>query len=238
MTSKKTPRETLEAIWRRSGMSGTAVAKAAGYSSASGFYKLTQEKHQGDRPIPHDSIVRLIAVFRGRGSPPITIDELLAISDGVPSGMTPSGHDTVSAPYAAAVEEAVARAVGGALTTKYRVEDGVYFDPSRDYNHGPSPIAMTPQYPASGQFAVLCINGGDRIPPMTYLHCTRRQAPLDETCIGRTVVVLVPAHGGGIVEAALGVVVKHGAGDIQIISGGKPVTGTVAGVVIGQYTRV
>lgn len=83
----KLPREVLKELMERSGLSGLEIAKQAGYRSASGYYRLMQQQVQGDKLIAHEAIKRLIPVLRGRGNPPITLDELMAISDAAPSLM-------------------------------------------------------------------------------------------------------------------------------------------------------
>lgn len=235
-TENRKPREILAAIRRRSGLSGNEVAKAAGYKHGSGYYRLEQEEAQGDRPIAHESILRLIPVFRGRGSPPITIDELLAISDGAAVRDTGSASGAVRATVAATVEEAANRVVsGGVVRAVVRIEDGVFVDPSKPRDYGPSAIALVSGFPAGSQFAAVVADdsAAPAYPKLTALHCVKPTEFSAGATQGRRVVVARAAPGSALAEMVVGVVGSDGMTTLS----GDALAGVIVGVVIGHYVK-
>lgn len=234
------PREILAAIRRRSGLSGNQVAKAAGYKHGSGYYRLEQEESQGDRPIAHESIRRLIPVFRGRGTPPITIDELLAISDGAAVNDTSSAASNIRATVAATVEEATNRVVsGGVVRLVMRIEEGTFVDPSKPRDYGPSAVALVSGFSAGSQFAVLVADDSlaPVYPRLAALHCVKPTEYSRQGLRGKRVVVAKHSGTSPLAELTVGVVADdEGDGQLASVTGG-PLSGDIVGVIIGRYVR-
>ena len=218
---KKLPREELKALVARSGYSGSHIAKSLGYASPPGFLRYMQETYMGDKPIPFAVIKKLIPLIRGRGDPPITIEELMAISDA-----TSIPKSIEQAFVSAVVDDA-----DGFLRVQYRLEAGTYVKLSQRRSLGASRIGVSRQYDAESQFVVavadtikgFCVAG-------TQLHCV---AP-DQfaSVIGKFVVMGVAADGtDDIVELRVARVEKTGMYCMQTLL----VEGPVIGVVVGAY---
>lgn len=239
--SKKPPREILKDIWRRSGLSGIEVAKRAGYATASGFYALTHDTKQGDRPIPHEAIKKLIPVLRGLGSPPITVDELLAISNAAPTVQSVSTGMS-SMVSEAADRIALAQETGGALLPiRYRAEKGTYIDkgqPARNY--GTSRIALSVEFPLVVQMAAVVSDdhAADMFKRGTHLHIVQVTAFTSASLVGRPVLATTGQRG----ELAEVIVCRvhrlEDDGTLSLVGlDGRDVSGSVVGVIIGAYVR-
>jgi len=204
-------------------ISGGQLAKRLGYSSPSGYLKYEQEKHLGDRLIPDEVIRRLIPVMRGAGSPPITTEELLAISD----------VKQISRPVERAYVEAIDDSQG-LLPVSYRVESGVYIRANSTRSLGTSRIGSTPEFPSSSQFvAALAENIPDVGPPGSQLHCLRPSELNPKTMNGKRVLVGASAD-SDLVELVIGRVGSDGS---EYSLDGLPIEGCILGVIIGTYRR-
>ncbi len=239
--SKKLPREMLEDIWKRTGLSGVEVAKRAGYATPSGFYALMQEQKQGSRKIPHQAIKRLIPVFRGMGNPPIEIDELLAISDAAPSS-EPINRAMVRVASRATDHLALVNETGGdLLPIRLRAEASVYIDsdaPAKSY--GVSVIGVSPEYPEKSQSVVLVLDdhGAPAFRRGTQLHVVSREQFTDKALEGRHVVVLADPR-QGLAKVLVARVERAEASGEPVISTmtGDRLEGKIVGVVVGAYVR-
>lgn len=213
MPVAKLPRETLRDLRLRSGLSAARIAKAVGYASTNGYITHEYEKW-GDKPIPAKLVEKLIPLMVGRGSPPITTDELISISDVrriralVPRQQsTPQSH----VPN------------GPLVLVRYRVERGVYVDkdelPRRSFGHAPFvPSAM---YDSAVQFAAVVADD-----PGLVLHCVDPdQVPADRRQ-NRRCVYLSERANTGLYEVLLG----------TFNEAGEAPKGELVGVVIGAYS--
>lgn len=241
--TKKLPREILHDLWKRTGLSGIEVAQRAGYKAPSGFYGLMQPK-QGTRRIPHESILKLIPVLRGLGTPPITTDELLAISDAAPEELSSRVGRGLSTAMSTAVArgEHVAETGGDLLPIRLRAERGVYVDPAAPARrYGASIVGTTPEYGLPDQFAVLVTD--DHASPWyrrgAQLHVVKPSAMERGQQEGRRVVVFAGSR-DGLSEVVIGRYVSaDGVTGEPVIEApdGSPLVGTIAAVVVGVYGR-
>lgn len=212
---RKAPREVLRDLRTRAGLSAAEVARKCGYSSTNGYIQYEYDA-QADKLIPYRLVKKLLPLFVGRGTPPVTEDELIAITEvrtlRVDAAATPVG-----------VVPSLSRS--GLLVVRYRVEAGVYLDAtaagSRVY--GESPIAPAMEIEASAQFAAVIPDDAKR----TVLHCVKPAHVGQQWRKGRRCVCTVPRGNSGLVEVVLRTYDEDGE-----VSGAIPV-----GVVIGAYSR-
>lgn len=228
---RKLPREALREVWQRSGLSAATVARQAGYTSTAGFYNLMQER-QGDRPIPAPAIKRLIPILVGLGQPPITIEDLVSISDGTPGtevgAMTgPSTVAAIAKTVGASADliAAYRETPGALLKVTLRAERGTYIEAAgaaRQY--GVSRIGARPDYAMADQTAVLVAD--DHAETVfrrgTFLHVVKASAYKDGLT-GRVAVALVEKH-PGLVEVTVARVASA-EGTVPVVHDlqGKPV---------------
>lgn len=207
---KKQPREILRDLLRRSGLSMTAIAKLAGYKSPSGLNKYELPAF-GDKLIPHHVIKELIPILVGRGTPPITHDELIAIS-------------TMGSELARAPARPLVGSVKWPLPTLYRVEAGVFMDDaSRERKKlGNSVIFESDRYPAEGQWAATGLDENDT---EVTLHCVDLDQVLAHRRNGRRCVAKVTKEGTNLSEIVL----------TRFKADGTAEKGVALGVVIGVY---
>lgn len=243
MTGKsKAPREVLIDLWRRTGLSGSEIAKRAGYATPSGFYSLTHEVKQGNRKISHEAIRKLIPVMRGLGSPPVTIDELLAISDAAPDTKTEAAALSRVSSAAADVIALNSETGGALLPLRYRAERGTYArkdTPPR--NFGTSRIGVSPEFPLFAQSAVV-VNDEHALPTFkrgTHLHVVQYAVFKGHPMAGRAVLIAVngPADLVEIIVGRVGRVEDDGR-MVLVGKDGTEVAGEVVGVVVGAYVRL
>lgn len=229
----KKPHEVLRDIRKRTGMSGTAVAKIAGYKSASGYlrYENPEDKDKVDGLIPYHVIQQLMPLFVGKGYPPVTHDELLAISDvkSVPADVKASLGQLPR-------DMADSFVSSRGLPIRYRVEKGVYVDLSqREHveDEGTSPILASLEFPQSSQFvvSVSSLRG-------VLLHCVEPGEVSVARATGKRAVIAAERGNTGLVEIVLGRTVK--ADDVLWVvesTDGKKYSGKPIGVVIWAYSR-
>lgn len=212
---RKAPREVLRDLRTRAGLSAAEVARKCGYSSTNGYIQYEYEA-QGEKLIPYKLVKRLLPLFVGRGTPPVTEDELISISEArtlrVDAPSTPTG-----------IVPSLGRS--GLLVVRFRVEAGVFLDAgaagSRVY--GESPIAPAMEIEASAQFAAVIPDD----PKRTVLHCVKPTHVGADWRKGRRCVCTVARGNSGLVEVVLRTYDEHGD-----VPGATPV-----GVVIGAYSR-
>jgi transcriptional regulator with XRE-family HTH domain len=228
---EKTPREKLRDIRVRAGYSAEKVAKTLNYASTSGYSRYEQEKVQGDELIPSDIIRRLIPLFRGAGSPPVTAEELLAISD-LSVGLA---KPVVQAFNTAAVVEDGE----GLIVVRYTVKPKTYIDAEdRPSSQGASRIGVSPMFRTDMQFAVVLNAPTGAYTPGSQLHCVDPSQVSEAVLTGAEVVVAVPYKDSGLAEVSVGRVsmIRNGEPVINDL-GGVPIDGTILGVVIGAYVK-
>lgn len=173
----KTPRELLEDLINRSGLTQTAVANLLGFSHTSGLNRYTRAQTQGDRPIAVNIVKKLLPVLVGRGNPPITAEEVMSLTT-----LTGSGE-------AAA---AVASSAGPTLQVRYRVEKGTYVKLGDQSAIGPAPICCAADFAPYSQFVV--VSG------RSYLHCVDKSQFSPGALMGKRAVVAVPFEKTGLHE--------------------------------------
>ena len=78
MSDPETPGIALRRLWMRSGLSMQELALAAGYKAASGIQRYLDPAHA--KPLAVDLARRLAETLAGRGLPPITEAEVLALA--------------------------------------------------------------------------------------------------------------------------------------------------------------
>lgn len=244
---KKPPREVLKEIWQRSGLSAATITQHAGYTSTAGFYNLMQVR-QGDRPIPASAIKRLIPILVGTGTPPITVEELVAISDSTPgseigslTGPATLGAIARTVGASADLVAAFRETPGALLKVSLRAERGTFIEAAgaaRQY--GVSRIGARPDYAIADQTAVLVAD--DHAETVfrrgTFLHVVKASAYKDGDLTGRAVVALVEKV-PGLVEVMVGRVssTEGGVPMVQDLAG-KAVTATSVYVVIAALVTM
>lgn len=217
--ANKLPREKLREIRQRSGYSGSQLAKELGYSSPTGYLHYEQEQYQDDRQIPYAVIKKLIPMLQGRGTPPITAEELILLTDA----------QEMSVPNQQAFVNIVTDG-DGLLAIKYRVEPGTYVKLSQPRVYGASRLGTNPLYQKGSQFAV-AVSASD-MRSVRQLQCVERDKFPEALTKGRRVIVAV-AEGSDLVEIVVGTIGSDGVtpyGD-----NGKPCVGKTLGVVVGAY---
>lgn len=212
----KLPRETLRELRMRSGLSAAEIARRTGYKSTNGYITHEYDKW-GDKPIPSTLVEKLIPLMVGRGSPPITTDELIGISDvrRIRALVPRPAHTTHQSPAQS----------GPFLTVRYRAERGTYVDkaelPKRSF--GTAPFGPSVMYDMSAQFAVVVADE-----PGVVLHCVDpEQVPQGMRTARRCVYLLERGH-TGLYEVLFG-----SCGP----SGEDPKGSEVVGIVVGAYCQ-
>jgi len=220
------PRQRLAALRERSRLSVREVVSRLGYQSPAGYHRYEREDLQKDQPIPLDIVRRLMPHFIGRGQPPITADEMMALTD-VQEAFSKGVVDKYFTP--AAVAE------GAGLIMKYAIEPGKFVraDAVPTENSARSMVCAHALYGGQAQFVVAVrgsVDGwyvrGDQ------LHCVDPTEFSPMSMRGRRVVVSAPYRGGELVEVVTAEVQKDDS--LKGSDGGK-VEGSVLGVVIGVY---
>lgn len=223
MVDNRPPRTRLADLIRRSGKSQTYLAKELGYSYTSGFNRYFSADKQGDRPIPYDIVSRLIPHLRGAGSPPITLEELLACTD------VKEIPKPVVRAFTSIVDDG-----DGLVAVKYRIEAGTYVRRDNSRMYGASRIGMAKDYPAADQFVVVIADDDSEAGPRgTQLHCVRPRDVID--LVGSRVVC--GSMRDDLMEVRLGLVTGLDDTNTPIIDCGGPTGAVVLGRVIGVYKR-
>lgn len=221
------PRQRLAALRERSKLSVREVISRLGYQSPAGYHRYEREDLQKDQPIPLDIVRRLMPHFIGRGQPPITADEMMALTD-VQEAFSKGVVDKYFTP--AAVAE------GSGLVMKYAIEPGKYVKAGTVVESSArSMVCAHALYGGQAQF-VVAVRGlvegwysrGDQ------LHCVEPSEFSPMSMRGRRVVVSAPYKGGDLVEVVVAEVQKD---DSLVGSDGGKVEGSVLGVVIGVYRQ-
>jgi transcriptional regulator with XRE-family HTH domain len=221
--SKKLPRERLKALRERSGLSGIELAKVLGYKSAPGYYAYEQERTQRDKPIPYDVIKRLMPVLRGKGTPPITSEDLMDLT--ASSDRPKDRHDVISI-----VEKQIQRELIGTnhfVPVRLRIESGTYMDSKQPVKLlGPSRIGYSPEYTQDSQFVALLSYAHGEFDAGTQLHCATLSEFSVQSAVARTHVVSIRFDGTPLVSYAV-VDGRNVTSDMQTV-----------GVIIGRYNSL
>jgi len=222
------PRQRLAAIRERSRLSVREVVSRLGYQSPAGYHRYEREDLQKDQPIPLDIVRRLMPHFLGRGQPPITADEMMALTD-VQESFSRGVVDKYFTTPAAVAE-------GSGLVMRYAIEPGKFVkaDAVPEASSARSMVCAHSLYGGQTQFVVVVRGAvGGWYSKGDQLHCIDPSEFSPRSMRGRRVVVSAPYKGGDLVE----VVVAEVQTDDALICcvDGARVAGTVLGVVIGVY---
>lgn len=209
-TPRKTPHETLREIVDRSGLSHAEIARFLGYASTSGFSSRLKPA-KPDAPVSIRLTERLMPILSGRGTPPITNDELIAISEARPYRQ--------QQPSTSAVQ-----AVPHEIRVKYRVEPGVFMDVDAINRkvYGPSGLVAVLDYPPQSQFAVAIADDAKS----TTLLCVETDKVPVFARRGRRCVTMVERNKTGLAEVVIAHCDEEGRA-----------SGTMLGIVVGAFTR-
>lgn len=208
---RKLPREMLRDLRMRAGLTAAEVARHCKYASTSGYNQYELEPH-GEKLIPYKLVKQLLPLFVGKGSPPITGDELIEITEARSIKLDlPRPADTVAG--------------NRLLVVRYRVEPGVYIEKTAagTKSYGEAGIAPAFDVEANAQFAAVVADD----PKRTILHCVKPAQVGAGSRKGRSVVCLVPRGNSDLVEVLLKTYDDKGE-----VPGATPV-----GVIIGRYSR-
>lgn len=176
------PRVLLKSLIDRSGMSQAELARRIGFSHTSGLNAYMRPVF-GDKPIPADILKKLIPHLKGKGLPPITVEEITALA-GLPATVIrlPAPRTTPGAPDVF-------------LPVRYRVEVGAYFKLEQTKGLGTAPIGASASFIASAQF--VAVIGG------AYIHCVEPTMFAAGQEVGRRALVAVLFEKTGLVELKL-----------------------------------
>lgn len=218
-TVAKLPRERLAELRVRSGLSVRDLAKMIWATDSPGSYhRYERADTQRDRPIPIETATRLLQAFVGRGSPPITADEVMALTD------VKRLPKSVVADYFTPPPQRGARP---ALMIRYRIEPGVYIRPGAEQNGEPASICASWMYGIARQFvAVVRAKVGFGYRSGDELHCVDPVEFSEPALVGRKAVIAVPYKGNDLFEVGLK--------ELHATDEQRP---RVLGVVIGSYRQ-
>ncbi len=214
---KKVPRLEMRALIERAGYKSAELARLMGYASASGFNRYELSGH-GDKPIPAKVVKELMPHLVGRGSPPITREEVLALTGLVA---------TAPPPASGVARQTVPLTSPRAVPVKYRIDVGVFVEAAAvgHRNYGDAPFLVSPEFPPLSQFAAAVVTGGSRA---VVVHCV----PVDEVGeayrAGRRYVGLRQRGTTDLVEVVLSTYDPDG----NPVQNERPV-----GVVVAAYVR-
>lgn len=227
---KKLPREKLQELRARSGMSTHDIGRAW-KQGASSYHKYERAAAQKERPIPPHVVQRLLPLFVGKGQPPITAEEVMELTD---------FHTVLPRTVVAQYLSPTVDDGKGLLLVRYRVEAGVFVDEADTSRHyGAAIVGVSREYDAGKQFVAVCPDGGGKwYPKGTQLHCVNPTEFAQAALGGRRVIIAVPYKHGDLAQIAMAEVTNAMPDKFAMIgSDGVPVSGKVIGVVIGAYIR-
>jgi len=209
-------------------------------ASPNTWYRFESVEDQGDAKIPYHRICAVIPLLVGRGMPPITEDELWAISD---VGMKPPGFGPAKRPAHLSVVPAVVDSptsvvgAGNPLGIRYRAERGVFLEADRlgIKSFGSSRLIGAGR---GDEFAVQV--GDDHAAPTypagTVLDCVG--VPELSAIVGKRVVAFVERAGGSGLGEIVVAYVDSVSGSSAVLKtiDGVTVDGNVVGLIRGRYT--
>lgn len=254
---QKSPARKLKELRERAGV--TALKAAEAYNRAEGkdprkaspntWYRWEDEARVGHTPIADHVIAAVMPLIVGQGSPPVTAEELLALSSGYEllkvTGRTQNTGASTGA-NRITPQDVVAPVfrdenTAEPLIVRCRAERGVYMEKNafRKRTFGVAPITAANDIRAE-QFCVLVADGhADKwYGPGAVAHCVSPSAYSPAQMKGKRVAVIQEAQGGGLVEVGIGEVTGVAGNSLNIVDAhGKKMTGEVYGVIIGSYAR-
>lgn len=223
------PRERLAELRKRSKLSVREVVQRLGYQSPSGYHRYEREDLQKDQPIPLDIVRRLMPHFIGRGQPPITADEMMALTD-VQAAFSKGVVARYFTPQTVEISE------GSGLVVRHLIEPGKFVKADALVNSGSrSMICAHALYGNKEQF-VTGVRGtiGAWYASGDQLHCIDPSEFSPMSMRERKVVVAAPYQGSDLAAIVVAIVQKD---DTLLSHDGEKVEGTVLGVIIGVYRQ-
>jgi hypothetical protein len=254
--AKKTYGERLRELRERAGVTGNFLSEKLGFSAPGAYYRYENAKtpkDAGSRPIPYETVIKPIGIFLvGKGTPPVTWDELLAISSiaNLPEELTQAQRTNprtgVAAPdgsvLSAFAAAQTARANSG-LPVRWVVQAEMFMRASKLEDPPPAtivaPLLPSQEFPISAQFA--CRVGDDHALPLASpgdtLHCVEPAQFGMQSASGKTCVFFSETS-GGLGELLIGraVVEREALIGVSMGDGSKP-KGPVVGIVIRKLSE-
>lgn len=245
----------LKALRERAGLSGDECVTAwrhykdkhnlrrRGKRSASSdpapssWYRYENPAIMGDKPIDHDVILALIPLMVGRGAPPVTEGELLALSDQRSAEHARLPRVPANASHLGPALSVVkaGRRNGERMPIRLRAEQGVFVEAPTisDKTYGLSNICAD----EDTDFAVVVADSHayPTYPPGTVLHCKPFQ--MMQGLKGSRVLVFVERNGSGLGELLVGHVTSvQGNDPVMKMVDGSALLGAVVGTIKGHYS--
>ena len=232
----------LKQLRVRAGVTAIVCAKAYGLTSANSWYRYEAVDRMGEAPIPDDVIEAVMPILVGRGMPPVTADELVAVSSahrllkirGQTTGATMPAGRLLPQPVVAPVFSETD--TGEPLVVRYRAEKGVFMDKAALHKRtfGIAPITAARDVKAE-QFCVLVADGDAA---GTVLQCVVPSAYAPQQLKGRRVVMIAEHAKMGLAEVSVGRVDSISGNVVKVVdANGKTLPGNIHGVVIGSFAR-
>jgi transcriptional regulator with XRE-family HTH domain len=239
-------RLALKALRTRAGLSAEECGKATNLS-AQGYLRYENTERFDTTPIPARVIIDLAPIMQGKGSPPITLDEMFIISElrGAERLLKqPSARPVAPAAPPETAENMVAV---NALVQKYTAERGAYRELAKAAAGFPSrrvsPLFALRSYPQDRQW--VCVILDDQaaslgFPAGTNLHCVDYDAiPRMKLAVGSVVVALHKRDGdlGEIVVCYISEMPPNGV-VLKMADGSECAPADVLGVALYAYGPV
>lgn len=241
------PAEKLKQLRERAGVTALECAQElkrlkgedVAQASPNSWYRWESVAKVYRTALPDDTIRAAIKKLVGKGSPPVTADELLALSAGYnmlhvrakarATGAIPARHTKIVPPVFDDVPSEP-------LIVRYRTEKGLFMHKSKfaKRSYGVSPIRSASDVKGE-QFSALVADGPDA---GTVLHCNAPAAYTKAQLLGKRVVVVNEGGIKDLVEVVVGRVDSVTGNRPKITDGeGRTINGEIYGVIVGSYTR-
>jgi hypothetical protein len=239
-TETHTPRRMLKALRNRAGVSSTVLAEALGFGAGTGYLRYENDTRFDTRKIPYRIISVISPLLVGKGEPPVTHEELLAISEvGALSSIlhsTPPAAAHRAASSDRPEQRPEARTSGTPrLPVRYRIEGGVLITQRKleTLDYGLAPIIYSREWDQHTQFAALVGDACSQalVSKDSYLHCV---APDALTGDDQPSLVVLAVPSGQHIE----IVVAKVSGDGYVRADGTAVSGRVLGAAVAEYRRL
>jgi transcriptional regulator with XRE-family HTH domain len=190
-------RLALKALRTRAGLSAEECGKATNLT-AQGYLRYENTERFDNTPIPARVIIDLAPIMQGKGSPPITLDEMFIISELRGAERLLKQPTTRLVAPASPQESSENMAVANALVLKYTAERGAYRDLAKAAAGFPtrrvSPLFALRSYSQDRQWACVVLDDHAAslgFPPGTTLHCVDYDAiPRMKLSVGSPVVAM------------------------------------------------
>lgn len=240
------PAVRLRRLRDRAGLTAAVCARAADMTNATSWFVYENAKRMRNRKLPMKVIKPMLTLMVGRGTPRVTSDELIALSDiesieEVRATALPVQHnDTKRTQNLTGVFQQNGTAPT-LLKVRYRIEKSVYLssDMIADRNLGMGPIAMSIDFRSEQSCGVVGDeDGGAEYPVGTVLHLVEPSEFVQHQLVGRKVVVNHMNTAINLGEVRLARVMSIQGNQVKMNTlRGEPIDGDILGVVVGKYAR-